>query len=77
MLLQVYTKLQQRKSNIVPIINEKGQSIHDHNEIAETLKLQYECFLSTCIPDHGIKMPNFSFTIWMKHKPQLNYSICT
>ena len=50
-------KYSKTKSNIGPLIDEQGQSVHKANEIAEKLRLQYECFQST---RSGEKDPKYS-----------------
>ena len=51
------------KSNVGPLINKEGQSIHDPKEIADKLKLQYESVFSIPDPDKRSKMPRYSFKI--------------
>jgi len=64
-------KYSKTKSNIGPLINEQGQSIHKPKEIAEKLRLQYESVFNQ--PDSEKKIlnaPNL-FQNLDENKPQL------
>ena len=46
-LYKYAAKYSKTKSNIGPLIDEQGQSVHETKEIADKFRLQYECFQST------------------------------
>ena len=54
-------KYNKTKSNVGPLINKEGQSIHDPKEIADKLKLQYESVFSIPDPDKKIKNSQIFF----------------